>query len=77
MQTRDNFAFYLLVNDSGLAQAHTRFAQQVRPHMPGDETWGFVEVILFVLSVFASSPRLRWRCPVDRLQLAERPQLGI
>jgi hypothetical protein len=47
--TGDNFTFYLLVNDSSLAAAHTRFAQQVRPHMPGDETWGVVEILLFLV----------------------------
>jgi hypothetical protein len=48
--TGDNFTFYPLVNDSNQALAHTRFAQQVRPHMPGDETWGMIEIVLILAS---------------------------
>ena len=52
METVDNFSFDVTVNDSSQAPAHTRFDQHIEApmHMPGDEQWKTVEILLFLAS---------------------------
>jgi hypothetical protein len=46
--TGDNFTFCPLVNDPNRTLGHTRFVQQARPHMPGDDPWGMFEIVLLL-----------------------------